>query len=247
VGLVWIAAKRSKMPQPLPLKAVIFAALGLFAYHALYFSALKSAPAAEASLIAYLWPLFIVLGSAFLPGERLRWYHAAGALLGMIGCALLVTGGRLDSFEGAHFTGYALALCAAFTWAGYSLLSRAFADVPTQLVTVSCAIAAILSAIASLWLEPVAWALSPLQWASLVGLGLLPLGGAFYVWDYAVKFGDIQWIGTASYAAPLISTLILVAVGIADPAPGLFVACALIVGGALLASGRLAKKAQDPA
>ncbi|MEO1746816.1 MAG: DMT family transporter, partial [Pseudomonadota bacterium] len=113
VGLVWIAAKRSKMAQPLPLKAVIFAALGLFAYHALYFSALKSAPAAEASLIAYLWPLFIVLGSAFLPGERLHWYHAAGALLGMIGCALLVTGGRLDSFEGAHFTGYALALCAA--------------------------------------------------------------------------------------------------------------------------------------
>src|SRR5690242_3817603 len=45
---------------------------GLFGYHALYFMALRLAPAAEAQLVSYLWPLLIVLGSALLPGERLR-------------------------------------------------------------------------------------------------------------------------------------------------------------------------------
>ena len=35
---------------------------GLFGYHALFFMALRLAPAAEAQLVSYLWPLLIVLG-----------------------------------------------------------------------------------------------------------------------------------------------------------------------------------------
>src|SRR6187431_1619237 len=34
---------------------------GLFGYHALFFMALRLAPAAEAQLVSYLWPLLIVL------------------------------------------------------------------------------------------------------------------------------------------------------------------------------------------
>jgi drug/metabolite transporter (DMT)-like permease len=33
------------------------------------------------------------------------------------------------------------------------------------------------------------------------------VGLAFYVWDIGVKRGDIQFLGVASYAAPLLSTL----------------------------------------
>jgi drug/metabolite transporter (DMT)-like permease len=46
---------------------------GLFATRPLYFTALAHAPAVEASLIAYPGPLLLVLFSALLPGERLRW------------------------------------------------------------------------------------------------------------------------------------------------------------------------------
>ena len=35
--------------------------VGLFGYHAFYMLALKNAPTAQAGLIAYLWPLLIVL------------------------------------------------------------------------------------------------------------------------------------------------------------------------------------------
>src|SRR3954451_22991542 len=58
---------------------------GLFGFHFLYFLSLKSAPAVEAKLINYMWPLFIVLFSALLPGERLRWWHIAGAVAGLAG------------------------------------------------------------------------------------------------------------------------------------------------------------------
>ena len=73
-------------------------------------------------------------------------------------------------------------------------------------------------------------------WASVAGLGLGPVGLAFYVWDIGVKRGDIQMLGTASYAAPILSTLILVLAGIAAPSWTLLIAAILVTGGAALAA-----------
>ena len=209
---------------------------GLFGYHALYFAALRNAPAAQASLIAYLWPLFIVIGSASLPGERLRWFHGVGAILGLVGAGLIVTGGGALSFSADYTLGYAFAgLCALF-WSSYSLLSRRFADVPSDVVTGFCAATALLALIAHLGIETTAWPSTSAEWLAVLGLGLLPVGGAFYVWDYGVKHGDIQIIGAASYAAPLLSTLVLVAAGEAPLTGTLILAAVLITLGACLAA-----------
>jgi drug/metabolite transporter (DMT)-like permease len=62
------------------------------------------------------------------------------------------------------------------------------------------------------------------------------VGLAFYTWDVGVKRGDIQMLGTASYAAPLLSTLILVLAGKATASASLAMAALLIAGGAMLAA-----------
>ncbi len=74
-GVLLLAVKpeRIKLLRQPP-KVWLIGIGGLFGYHALYFTALRNAPAVEAGLIAYLWPLLIVVGSALLPGERLRWF-----------------------------------------------------------------------------------------------------------------------------------------------------------------------------
>ena len=51
-----------------------------------------------------------------------------------------------------------------------------------------------------------------------------------------MKRGDIQALGASSYAAPLLSTLLLILVGLAPFTGVVAVACLLIVGGAVLAS-----------
>jgi drug/metabolite transporter (DMT)-like permease len=209
---------------------------GLFGYHALYFTALRNAPAAEASLIAYLWPLLIVLFSALLPGERLRWYHIAGGLAGFAGSALLITGGSLDGFRAEYAFGYAMAFACAFTWSGYSVLSRRFAEVPSDIVALFCAATAVLSLLCHLAFETTAWPHGT-EWLSVLGLGLGPVGLAFLTWDIGVKKGDIKALGAASYATPLLSTLLLIALGMAAASGPILAACALIVGGAVLASG----------
>lgn len=208
---------------------------GLFGYHFFYFTALHNAPAVDASLIAYLWPLLIVVFSAALPGERLRWFHLAGALAGLAGAFLLVTKGQGFTWQSEYSLGYLAAIACALTWSCYSVVNRRFSDVPSEAVTGFCGGVALLGLLSHLLLE--SWiAPTGLQWLAIVGLGSGPVGLAFFVWDYGTKHGDIQVLGALSYAAPLLSTLILVATGLAEANQTLAVACLLIVGGAVLAS-----------
>jgi hypothetical protein len=57
-----------------------------------------------------------------------------------------------------------------------------------------------------------------------------------------MKKGDIQLLGVASYAAPLLSTMVLVLAGIAKPTPVIMVAAVLIALGAALAARASASK-----
>ena len=236
IGLIWTARTGGfKDLLRTNWRIYAFGTLGLFGYHALYFTALRLAPAAEAGLIAYLWPLLIVLFSGLLPGERLRSGHLIGALCGFAGAALIVGGGG-SGFNADALPGYLIALACALTWSGYSVLSRRLGSAPTDTVAVFCIATAILSAFMHLAVEETVWPIGALGWASALALGLGPVGLAFYVWDIGVKRGDIQLLGTASYAAPLLSTLILVAVGIAEPSWMLGIATLLITGGAAIAA-----------
>ena len=70
----------------------------------------------------------------------------------------------------------------------------------------------------------------------MLALGLGPVGAAFFTWDIGMKKGDIQILGVASYAAPLLSTLVLVLAGITAPGWTLLLAPVLITGGAALAA-----------
>ena len=241
-GILVLILNRSRLAfLRQPAKVWIVGIAGLFGYHFLYFTALRNAPAVEAGLIAYLWPLLIVVGSALLPGERLRWYHVAGALAGLCGTFLIV-GRNGINFDGAYAVGYGAAFLCAFTWSGYSLLTRRFDAVSTDVVTGFCMATSILSLVCHLGLETTVWPQAASQWVAVLGLGLFPVGAAFYAWDYGVKNGDIQILGAASYAAPLLSTLNLTLFGFAEPSWRIALACVLVTGGAVLAANEMFRR-----
>jgi drug/metabolite transporter (DMT)-like permease len=236
LGLIWVwRGAGFGVLRKIKWRVYAFGTLGLFGYHFLYFSALRMAPAAEAGLIAYLWPLLIVLLSGLLPGEKLGPLHIIGALLAFAGAALIVLRGGA-AFQADALPGFALAFICAITWAVYSVLSRRLGNVPTESVVVFCLATAALSALAHLALEDTVWPQSSLGWLSIAALGIGPVGLAFFTWDIGMKRGDIQLLGVASYAAPLLSTLILVATGITPPSSTILIAAVLIAGGAALAA-----------
>ncbi len=230
-----IAAARGQLRRVRPTPGSFALALyGPFGDTALYYAALKTAPPAEANLIHYLWPLLIVLFAALLPGGGLKPRHLVGALIGLAATALLISGGL--GAGGGLQPGHALAALGAFVWASYSVVSRRFAEVPSEslgLTMLGCAVPALLCHLA---FEATLWSLTATEWGGVLGLGLGSIGLAFIVWDIGMKRGDVALLGVASYAAPVLSTIILVMTGYAAAGWLLALSCALIVVGALVAS-----------
>lgn len=235
--LTWIWRRGAWRALRQPFEVWLVGVLGLFLYHALYFVALRLAPPAEAGLLNYLWPLLIVLFSSLLPEERLALHHIIGALLGLVGTALLLSGNLHFELENIpQLLGFGAALAAAFVWAGYSVLSRKFKRVPTDVVAGFCMATALLAALNHLAVETTIWPETVAQWLAIAVLGIGPVGIAFFVWDIGMKQGDIRVLGAASYATPLLSTGFLVMAGFAKPTAALAIAAALIAGGGLVAS-----------
>lgn len=233
--LSWLVRPGAARALRQPIRIWAIGVGGLFGYHALYFAALKLAPPAEAGLINYLWPLLIVLFSAALPGERLRQAHLVGCALGFAGLIVLVAGRGTLQAQPQHMAGYACAFAAAFVWAGYSVLSRREAAVPTDAVTGFCFATAALGLLCHLAFETTIVP-SGTQWLALIASGIGPVGAAFFLWDIGMKRGDIKLLGVGSYAIPVVSTLLLVVAGYAKPSWYLALACLLTVAGALVAA-----------
>ena len=243
VGLiyVWISGQSLGLLRRVPWQAWALGIYGLLGYHVCYFFALRLAPPLEASLINYLWPLLIVVMASALParvgGRSLRSQHVMGALLGFAGTALVLvqSRGRPD-FSGA-LTGYLFAVAAGLIWSSYSVATRLLRDVPNIAVIGSCAGTALGAALLHVSLENWVWPETGGQWLAIVALGVGPLGAAFYLWDAGMKHGDLLRLGLASYATPLLSTLVLAALGLAQLSP-LLVAAALLVSIGAIIAGR---------
>ena len=240
LGLLWAASTgRIGVLRAVPWRAYAYGTAGLFGAHAIYFTVFRLAEpagaAAQAGLIAYLWPMLIVLLSGLLPGERLRRNHLVGAAIAFAGAALIVLrpGGAMGSGAAPAL---GLAFVFALTWAAYSVNARRFAEVPTVSVAVICGAAAVLSVPMLLTFETTAWPDTATGWLAVVGLGLGPVGLAFFTWDIGMKQGDIQLLGVAAYAAPLLSTLALMLAGMARATPMLLLSALLIAGGAVIAA-----------
>lgn len=218
-----------------PVQAWVHGCAGLFLYHACYFFALANAPVLEVSLIAYLWPLLIVFFSALLPNERFYVKHIVGAIMSLLGCWVLL-GGAQSSFNLAHLTGYVYAAACSLIWASYSVSSRLVSKVPTDAVGLFCGVCAVLGWICHFALEETYLPRQSSQWLAVLGLGLGPLGLAFFAWDFGIKKGNIQLLGVLSYATPLISTILLIYFTDITATPSIYIACSAIVLGALTAS-----------
>lgn len=219
-----------------PASTLALGIYGLFGFHFLLFIALRHAPPVQANLVNYLWPLgIVVMAPLFLPGVHLAARHVIAALVGFAGAALAILGSGASGTQGGWAWGYLPALGSAFIWASYSLLTKRVAAFPTAAIGSFAAVSGALSLLCHALLEP-AVSLSSRDLALIAALGLGPLGGAFFLWDAALKRGDARQIGVLSFLTPLLSTLTLLALRGERPSASVLVAAAMIVGAAVVAT-----------
>ena len=226
---------RDRRHWQIPFTTLTLGIYGLFGFHFLLFIALRHAPAVEANLVNYLWPLLmVVLAPLFLPGVRLTALHVLAALLGFAGAAVAILGnGSGNGAAGGWAWGYLPALASAFIWASYSLLTKRVAAFPTAAIGLFGLVSGALSLLCHWLLEPPVF-VSGRDWALLIVMGLGPLGAAFFLWDKALKLGDARQIGILSYITPLASTALLMVVSGRPPSWSIAIAAVMIIGAALL-------------
>lgn len=216
-------------------RTLLIGVYGLFGYHFLLFVGLRHAPPVEANLINYLWPLgIVVMAPLFLPAFRLRAGHYLAAVLGFAGAAVAILGSAPNEAKGAAPNiGYLCAFASAFVWSSYSLLTRRFGNFPSAAVGTFALVSGLLSLVCHAVFEsPVVLSRADVLLLAVLALG--PLGGAFYLWDAAMKRGDPRRIGLLSFITPLLSTSLLLTYRGQPLQASSVLAVVMIVGAALL-------------
>jgi drug/metabolite transporter (DMT)-like permease len=153
-----------------------------------------------ASLIAYLWPLLIVLLSSVATGESLRKRQLLGALLGLAGTAFIMQLRARSDGASMPVIGYAAAL--PVLGSGRSIRSSTGVSAMFRAASsVSCGLAV------AGWLCHLAFETTVRpdtgQWAAIIALGWAR--SVWLFWDHATKHGNLATLGALSYLAPLFS------------------------------------------
>lgn len=209
---------------------LIAGVIGVLGTNAFNFIAITRISPAQASVIAYLWPMMAIVLAGVLGLRRLQIRHAVAVLLGFAGAALVI-----DPFGQTTFDviGIGCALLAGLSWAGYTTYRMIDDRGPSDAVGIYSLVAAIACLIAHIQFEQT-YTMSAVQIVAVMGLGVAPMGLANAVWDYGVSRGDARTLSILAYGTPLVATLLLVVLGLAPMTPLLLIGAVLIVGGAAI-------------
>lgn len=223
----WFKPKEM-FPSP---KILLLGVAGYFGYHFFLFYAFRYAPAIEANLINYLWPvIMVIITPVFFPGTKLKMYHIIGAALSIIGSVFLVFG-KGGELKKENMIGYLLAFLAALSWPLYSVGKKKMPATSVWAIGSFCFISGILCFITHFLIEPRVVLQFHDAW-KLFLMGIGPFGIAFYCWDVALRWGDARVMGALAYLTPVISTLGLVFFAGQEMVSTTFIAMIMIIGGA---------------
>ena len=174
----------------------------------------------------YLW---------LTPGSKFK--VILGGLLGFLGTLSLITDGSGLSINSEYYLGYFFSGCCAVLWSSYSYLMSQFDSHVDDIGWLSL-IVAVLALFAHFYFETTIISLSVSQWLGAILLGLGPVGGAFYLWDHGLKFGNRSLLASLSFLTPVLSTFILILASQAPFSWSVFIALALILLGAAISNKR---------
>lgn len=230
---------RHERPAPFLQRDTLIAAFLLTIYHLSYLEAFHHAAAIPVALINYLWPAcLIIIGNLFFRLDA-GWPGYVGAGLGFFGIALMIGGGREGmTLQSGDAIGYGLAFLGAMFWATYSNLRRGSSKDGVGEMTTICALSSAACFALTFATGEGIVSIEPRDMMVILLLGLGPAGGAFFMWDIGMRKGNAALLGILGYAAPVLSTLLMLLLGMGEATWRVGMAVILItLGGVVVQTG----------
>lgn len=227
--LKWLWQFHNPWPElrRVPLWYLACGLTGIATHELTWVAALQQAPPMEATLIIYLWPLLVVVFTTLALGKKLSWALGLGCACGLAGLLIMFMGRGVDIGAISLQAGHGIAALCAVSWALYSALSARHKQCGTNILGAIFLISGCLNLL--YWYSVLGAPPAPSHSLLVVILSAIPLYGAYMLWDYAMKFGDSQWVGLTSFLTPVLSAICLVTIEAASLTPYLVGALALVV------------------
>ena len=228
-----VAARQGESQQFFSVRkrTMLFVAIGLMGNNAFYLFAITRIGAAEANVVHYLWPVFLVGLASCVHRKIPTFIQFLGIAAGFTGVAVALApkiGFGLD------YVGVLLGICGALTFAIYSVV-RSLAQVEGNVVGSSLGLAGIAALVAHVLLEQL-YLPTLNQWLVIAIMGIGPFTLANILWDKATRTGSAATISSLAFLTPLValSLLAIFELGVITPYT-VFGAC-LAIAGAVMAS-----------
>lgn len=201
-----------------------------------YFSAFRYAPPHHVDFLNYLWPIFCLIGSALMLRQRLRPWQMAGGVSCFLGITLLLGPALIPTgFSALQWFGYLLAVGGALFSALYALWMQrgGGSSIGFQFLFAALFMALLhLCGVGEKWIAPTT---SEGVW--LICLGVTNYGLAYPLWTWSLRRGQFVLLSMLSYPTALISTVLMILVGLVELSVGMAVASLLITIGYWMAHG----------
>jgi drug/metabolite transporter (DMT)-like permease len=183
-GWDWRGLRRNLWPL------LAMGVLGVVAFNLAMFYGLQSTSAVNASLIMAFSPILTACGTVILGAERLSLARLCGLLLGLMGVALVVTRGSLQSlWQQGIERGDVLMIGGSLAWAIYGLIPRRFVRelAPAQMGAASLVVTALTLWILCALANPAAVQLPPRAAIQpILFMGVLATALAYIWWNVGV-------------------------------------------------------------
>ena len=204
----------------------------------------------EVSIINYLWPGLTLIFSLPILHKKGKIILIPGIVIAFAGFYLATVNSGMFSWEAfkgnfqVSYLPYLLAFMAAITWGLYSNLVRRWAGhaeggaVPLFLLVTGL----VLTTIRFMFSEESYW--TPRVIVELLYMSVFPTFLAYIFWDRAMRKGKIILVASLSYFTPLLSIIISSLYLQVIIKPSLWIACGLVIAGAIICKFSIIDKTQ---
>jgi len=229
--LVAVKQRQTKSFFAVRPKTLVFVAIGLMGNNAFYLAAISRIGPAEANVVHYLWPVFLVALAALVHRRSPTPIQIIGIGSGFLGVAVALS---QQMGHGLDLMGVLLGVCGALTFAIYSV-GRSLARVESNVVGPSLAIAGAGALAAHFALESLYWPTNN-QWIAIVLMGVGPFTIANICWDKATREGSAATISSLAFLTPLVAITLLAIFGLGTVTLVTVAGAFLAIVGAVLSS-----------